>query len=72
MLNALTNVCFEEKNGHDAGATPFSLMTPTLSTLPTSLIEALQASHYKWAAVFQPIETWSMSALGHYDTVPDH
>ena len=24
---ALTNVCFEEKNGHDAGVTPFPLMT---------------------------------------------
>ena len=25
---ALTNVCFEGKNGHDAGMTPFPLMTP--------------------------------------------
>jgi hypothetical protein len=24
---ALTNVCFEGKNGHDAGVTPFPLMT---------------------------------------------
>jgi hypothetical protein len=23
----LTNVCFERKNGHDAGVTPFPLMT---------------------------------------------
>jgi hypothetical protein len=27
MLNALTNVRFEGKNGHDAGVTPFPLMT---------------------------------------------
>ena len=27
MLNALTNVCFEAKNGHDAAVTPFPLMT---------------------------------------------
>jgi hypothetical protein len=27
MPLALTNVCFEGKNGHDAGVTPFPLMT---------------------------------------------
>jgi hypothetical protein len=27
MLNALTNVRFEGKNGHDAGVTPLPLMT---------------------------------------------
>jgi hypothetical protein len=27
MLNALMNVRFEGKNGHDAGVTPFPLMT---------------------------------------------
>jgi hypothetical protein len=25
MLNALTNVCFEGKNGHNASVTPFRL-----------------------------------------------
>ena len=29
MPLTLTNVCFEGKNGHDAGVTPFPLMTQT-------------------------------------------
>jgi hypothetical protein len=29
VLLALTNVCFEGKNGHDSGVTPFPLMTHT-------------------------------------------
>ncbi len=33
---ALSNVCFEGKNGHDAGVTPFPLMTLSGHAVPTS------------------------------------
>jgi hypothetical protein len=38
MPLALTNVCFEGKNRHDAGVTPFPLMTQTDYRDPSAVV----------------------------------
>jgi hypothetical protein len=47
MPFALTDVRFEEKNGHDAGVTPFPLMTQSGHFAGTliSLMPAVRAQH---------------------------
>jgi hypothetical protein len=77
MLNALTNVCFEGKNGHDAGVTPFPLMThsghaQSMCAMPAKHPKRKTSSIYSSASAvpwsdeqdLSPERLWEFAELG--------